>query len=1015
MNKKTLALAVQAAIVGTLSFQAFAQETPVEVKATSSTATAQQGAENKGADEKIQVTGTRIKRDSFSMATPLISIGVEDIQSAGIGSLADILVDEIPALSASYSNTSSQSSVQNTGLSTVDLRHLGTDRTLTLIDGRRVVSNSYSGNYVSLSTIPNAMVDRVEVISGGASAIYGSDAIAGVVNIITQQSKQGLDLNVRGGETTNGGGREFTIDSGYGASIDNANGYLYMGVSWDREFGLMQNDRSRSAVQSRYRYDEDEMCNQNYTLSGWECMSDVTQEDWRYKSNDIPGGHFENDWYYNDDNELKEDFNLAANGFTTSAYDWLRVPNDRVSAAVKFDYDLPNDVRVYAQLQFSQTTSVHKKAPEGQDYNDTELYVDPITGEASEISAGTIKNNNYVNGAVDNSLGLNPYIPDEISAGAGSTVTWDRTFWEVGQQTSDNKRTTVRTWAGLQGNAFDGSWDWDISVGYGTFKQHQKRLNELNIINLGYGLDVEYAEDGVTVQCQDDEARANGCVPVNIFGIGSITEEAADYIRANPTLTTRNTQYNISGYMTGDLFAMPAGMMSAAVGFEYRKDKQDLDTDELFRNGGMTFNMVPTFSGSIDVKEVFAEVYVPLLTSLSAEASVRVADYSHVGMTTSYRVGLMWEPIEGLGIRSNFAHALRAPSITETWSPPRGDYDSVSDVCDGTTATSTGTTDNNCRLDPAIAAVIALSGVFESNGSSTYSPNAGNADLKEESADTFTLGMTWAPTFVKNLQFAIDYYDIDVDDAIASTDNSTILRECYNSELGYSDSNPFCQLISRDAEGDISQILQVEENQNNETARGYDIAMSYEHGLSTYGKLKFRADMTHMIERSKTSQGTDGLITTEYVGELSSGVFANEASTSVTWYTGDWRVQWRTKFKSSAVDDHTRVADWELVRDANLAAIAAGEGVADWETPAYLYYGSYITHDISVNYDLDLKQIEDMDIYAGIRNLFDNQGPFVANSGTGDLGLVADGIGNYLSEYGRGTGRFAYVGVKMSF
>ena len=244
---------------------------------------------------------------------------------------------------------------------------------------------------------------------------------------------------------------------------------------------------------------------------------------------------------------------------------------------------------------------------------------------------------------------------------------------------------------------FDGNWDWDVSLGYGKFKQEQLRLNEINVFRAANALNAEYADDGVTIQCADADARAQGCVPMNLFGEGSITKEAADYIRANPTITTNIEQTTLMGYIAGDLFDMPAGPVASAFGVEYRKDEQRVAAGGGAAEGGITFNYVPTFAGDVSVYEAFAEMALPLLKdapgakSLTAEVSARVADYSWsgTGLVGSYKTGLIWQPIDGYAIRANWARAQRAPTITELMSPPRGDYDSFDDICDGVTATST--------------------------------------------------------------------------------------------------------------------------------------------------------------------------------------------------------------------------------------------------------------------------------------------------------------------------------------
>ncbi|WP_102796430.1 TonB-dependent receptor domain-containing protein [Bowmanella denitrificans] len=1003
MKKKLLTLAIQAAVFSSASVMA----QQVDVTPTQSSNAAQVEEQQVKEVEKISVTGSRIKRDSFSMSTPMMMMGKDDLVDSGIGELADILVDEIPSISAGSSNTNSQGSVQNTGLSTIDLRDLGTDRTLTLIDGRRAVSNSYSGNYISLATIPAAMVDRVEVITGGASAVYGSDAIAGVVNIITENNKTGFEIDVRGGESTEGGAREFTIDTGYGASFADDRGYLYAAVTWDRQFGLLAWDRDRSQYESSFDYDAEKMCNANNTIDGDQCMRDITMDDWRERSNDISGGRFEsNSWWYDADNNLREDFKEERDGYDTYEWDILKIPVDKLASALKVNYDLTDDLRGTFQIHYAKNKSGRTNSPEGQDYNDDELRINPLTGASELVMPGTISPDN-------------PFVPAVIAEMAGKSVTWDRRFDEVGNVITENTRTTIRTSAGLQGTLFDGQWDWEASVGYGKFKQEQRRFNEISITKLALGLDAEYAADGTTIQCADEQARAAGCVPVNIFGINSITPEAADYIRANPYINTDITQFNAQAFMAGDLFEMPAGMVAAAFGVEYRRDTQKVDTDVALRGEAITFNDVPPFSGEVKVWEAFGEATVPLLKDapaakrLDLDLSLRLADYSqkNIDLMSSYRAGLMWEPAEGYAVRANYARAQRAPNITELVSPPRGDYNSYSDICDGVTATSTDAGHEACRQEPGIANAINLYGEF-TDGNTGYSPNAGNENLKEETADTYTLGITAAPSFIENFNIALDYYDITIKDAITSIGNEEILKECYDSSVPFGEGNAFCGEITRDSEGNITQLIQRQFNLAEETARGYDISMAYKYDLDDLGALSFNLNFTHVIERSVTYEGNDGLETLNYNGELSSGVFTDRATASVTWRYDDLRIRWKTKYKGSVVDDHGRVEDWELLKAENQAKLDAGTGgIANPETPMYLFYGSYITHDLSVSYNLELDGGMDLKLYGGVRNVFDKESAFVPN--TGDI--VETGDGNYEGEYDGGVGRFAYLGAEIRF
>jgi len=1011
MNKNLLTIAIQSTIFTAATvfvpstFAANAQELE-SIEKSALESPKKESKVEKEVTEKITVTGSRLRRDSFSVATPLATMDRESIEDTGIGSLSDILIDELPQISEGSSNSNSQSSVQNTGLSTIDLRELGTNRTLTLIDGRRVVSNSYSGNYVSLSTIPSGMVERVEVITGGASAAYGSDAIAGVVNIITKQDDEGFKFKARGGESAEGGAKEFGIDVDYGTEFDNGRGYVFLASSYDKEYGMTYYDRDRAQVNDAWTYDDDQMCNAMYTNVGYQCMRDITQADWSSLSDSIPGGVFDEEsssrpdagfWY--DQNGLRNDWWEEEYGIDTNQFVMLRVPDEKASVALKVDYDLSDDVMFYSQMQYSYNRSINNKAPESEDECDSIVTHSTETGEFGKDCIGRIPKNN-------------PYMPEEIRDQASSKgVKWDRNFAEVGNIITDNTRTTLRTWAGLQGTMLDGDWDWDLSVGFGKFKQEQTRYNELYVANVRNALDVESDGNG-GYQCVDADAVAAGCVPLNLFGEGSITPEAADYIRANPTITSNIKQTTVLGYIAGDLFEMPAGPVATAFGFEWRKDQQSVETN--VPEGGVTFNYVPTFKGDVTVSEIFGEAAFPLLKnvsgakSLTAEVSARVADYSWsgTGLVQSYKTGVVYEPVEGYAIRGNWARAQRAPGITELLSPQRGDYDSFDDICDGVTATSVGTVDDNCRTHPGIMATIAAEGEFDISDSG-YSPNVGNKALKEETADTYTLGVTMAPAFIEDFQVAIDYYNITIKDAISSFSNEDILQYCYDSATPFGPDNSFCQDLQRDpTDGQLTTVLQRVYNVDEISTNGFDVAAEYKYDLGDYGRLRFKADYTKVLEYTQTVQSPDGLATTNYEGDLSQDIFENKASASVTWYKDGLRVRWSTKYKGKIVASHSRYDDWkddmasndERCSEGSADCIENPESLAFWDLP------SYVRHDLSASYSMDIKNGGKVRFFGGVNNVFDNNGAFI-------LG----GKGNYDSNYGGGKGRFFYAGAEIKF
>lgn len=1010
MNKKLITIAVQAAIYTAIvgSTSAFAiSEQEIEKQAVQTSEVSEKNAEEK--IEKITVTGSRLRRDSFTVATPLVTMDREAIGDTGLGEMGQILVENMPSLSYGTSNTTSQSSVSNTGITTVELRDLGTNRTLTLIDGRRVVSNSKSGNYVSMSTIPSGMVQRVEVITGGATATYGADAVSGVVNIITQSGKEGFDFKARGGESTDGGAKEFTLDANYGQSFADDRGYLFFSANYDKDYGLKYSDRERASQQASFRYNGDTMTNEILTSDGYQSFNQTPMSDWRSLSDGTLGGIFQesskfDEIYWYEGQELKSapyDAYLEEKvGINSRQFVQLKVPSERISAALKVDFDITDDITFYSQVQWSGNYTVNDKSPEDSGDSETATYTDRVTGEPGTINLGRIP--------IDN-----PYVPAEIRETAGQykdRIYWDRRYGEVGPVSTDNERETVRAWAGLQGTMFNGDWEWDISAGYGKFHQVQYRNNEIDVFKAKNALDAGYAADG-SIQCNDAEARADGCIALNVFGEGSITPEMANYIRVNPTLNVYNEQANVMGYVTGDLFDMPAGQVATVFGFEYRKDTQEAVTDDALTYGGVTWNLIPAFKGSISVAEVFAEASFPLLRDLPAvehlslEASVRLSDYDiqNVDLVSSYKLGFLWSVGEGVNVRGNYAIAQRAPGVNELYEPAAGDFDSFDDICDGVTATSTGAGHDNCRLEPGIAAAIVADGEFDDD-SNGYSPNAGNPELYEETGTTVTFGVTYEPTFFDGFSIALDYYDIAITDAIDEFGNEQILAQCYDSSITLGQENEFCGVIKRDDEGQLEEVLQRSYNIDELGTRGIDIAVAYAYDMNEFGRLKFKMDWTHMLEHSKTVTGNDGEVKEDYVGY--GGIFEDKAAASVAWYLDELRVRWSTTYKSDALRSFSGQESWEedMANNAQLCSAGDTDCVANPESLAFQEYDAYFKHNLSVSYNIEMDDDSAVRVFGGVNNIFDDKGEFYYG-----------GRGNFGSEYDAGRGRFVYLGAEISF
>lgn len=991
--------------------------------------------------EELVISGSRIVRNEFDSAAPLVTFGEDEIAESGVAEISE-LIAELPAAASSYSENTVTGNVQNSGLSSVQLRNLGDNRTLVLIDGRRTVSNSANGNRVSLSTIPSGFIRRVEVLTGGTSSIYGSDAVAGVVNIITENRHTGLEFGVRAGVTDEGGGEETNYEITWGDRFSDGRGYILVSGSYEKDWGILATDREWATRQVDYAYDNGvNMFDTLYINEDGELTSDYQPagtfppNTYHDLSSNILGGAFRGSsssrrrFYIGDQLvplgpntvtgepvEIRESdpgntgyFLQNRDGYNQREGRSLSIPRERYLFAAKVDYDLGGDTEAFGQIQYSRVETLEHREPEGASETTTFQVIDPDTGESSEVTIGRIP----CRRATGSSAGhCNPFVPDEIRADVstdGSGLRWQRRFAEVGDRSYQNTRETIRSWAGLRGKVWS-DWDWEASLGYGRFEQNQVRRGNLNGYNLMQGLDA--IEVGGEIVCRD---QSNGCVPVNLFGEGAITPEAADYIRVELEQNAVITQTNFLAYATGDLWQLPAGPLAAAFGVEYRRDEQQLRGDPLSQYGGSTGNIVPNFEGSIEVYETFAEFSAPLvrdrpgIRSLSIDGSLRLAHYDieNVSGVVSYRGGVQWAPVDDVRFRFQYARAQRAPDLAELYSPARGDFDSVPDICRGVTPASTGQVAQNCLADPGIQALFlqqAADGedqVFNPGGGSIYSPNAGNLELREETADTMTFGVVLRPRFLSGLTAAIDYYDISIDDVISEYSNEDLLIQCYDSALS-ADANPFCGYITRNPNtGNISQILQRQFNLSSLTTRGIDVAVQYRFDLERIGvpgRWDFRYDATHVLEHSLTFEGAEETTVSDRKGDLSAGIFEYRSRASIRWTLDNLRLRWTTRYHGEIVDSRTRLAAYEELLLTNPAA----------ERPMFLWIDGVFRHDIYAGYDFEVGGHE-FRLYGGVHNVFNEISPFLP---TGDV--VSGRLSNYNSAYDVAGRRF-YIGLTANF
>jgi outer membrane receptor protein involved in Fe transport len=944
--------------------------------------------------ERVEITGSRIRSISDTSLAPLQVFNAQDIAASGVVNIQELLLKSPVMGEPGISRTNSNFATSSAGVSTIDLRNLGTARTLVLINGRRVVSGVPGDMSVDLNTIPTAFVERVEVLTGGSSAVYGSDAVAGVVNIILKKNFEGVAIDAQVGQSSRGDdkGGQFNLTfgtSGPKGSLMGHFGYSHQGAvySRDRDFAAVDQysegagftgDPATVFKPVRPFYSSYAPQGRFFT-DGEEAPSSITFD---RNGNVIP-------WSTNGSSTL------AATGFNRSEFRTIAVPTDRYLFASKGEYQLSENHSAYFEgtYAFTKTTSRLEPFPLGAE----DIY--PATG-------GQVPAEFLVNGV----LQRNPMVPDIIYNTAIDTngdglrdYYFTRRLAEVGNRGNTADRDTFRIVSGLKGILFS-NWDYDLYGAFGATKESQVSSGQVNVLNFRNALEAvpdvnDINGNGNTTEgiCLDANARAQGCVPINIFGYNTITPAALQYVTAPGLLSTYTQQNLFGGVITGEPISLPAGKLGVAVGFEYRHEFARSEFDPLQQAGLNAGNAIPRTAGGFDVKELFTEVKVPLLKDLPAvkmlnlTAAVRGSDYSTVGSTLSWNTGVEWAPTSDLRVRATRSKSTRAPNINELYSPPSQDFPTgLSDPCVGVTAVSTGPNDNACRAAPGVMDNINANGSFTLNQSDLQGVsgfNRGNPKLQEEDGKSWTIGLVFAPTsisFLKNTSFSLDYFNITVDQAIVSTPRQFILDQCYAGNAS------FCSFITRrptavgaNSAGSLEFIDSAVTNSGGLATKGFDLAVNYADKVGP-GRLGVRAKYTRLIDGYTIP--LPGADKDYFAGEV--GAAKDRLGLTLSYAMGDWSFTSQTTYiGKSSLDDQFLKSTFDLPRDAI-------------QVPSKTY------NDFQVSYAFN----KTSSVYVGIDNAFDvKPAPVISGLPGNDTGTETN-AGTYDP-----IGRRWYAGVRLRF
>lgn len=969
-----------------ISTPAFAQDAaPAPEPAPDAAPAAEETAAAPAADKDIVVTGTRIRRPDLESNVPVATVSSQDLVRDAATNVQDTL-NELPQVGVGSSRTNTNFLTSGNGVATVNLRNLGSSRTLVLVNGRRYVAGLAGTSAVDLNNIPTDFIQRIDVVTGGASAVYGSEAIAGVVNFILKDKFDGIQVRGQYGITDEGDNPRymaaFTAGTNWGADD---RGSLIAHFSYDKDKGLLSRKREISS----------EDC--YFDICGPGAYSSYSPQG-RFQLLDSDGAAqagFEGGSLFSFDTSN----NVVAGGgagFNRNAVRRISTPIERYLAAGILGYDITDDIRAFGEVTYSKVLSSSA--------------IEPLALDAADIYDGSAAQGFGI--PIDN-----PYIPTEVrdqiaayNAAALADADPDtnpitqlgfrRRQNEVFDRSNDNKRDTWRVATGLKGT-FAGEWDWETSYVYGRL--HDVTSSE-DIDNARYrnALDAIELSDG-SIVCRSESARAEGCVPINIFGFDTASPEASAYVRAVVPKSEDiiNQQHVVSANVANsNLFALPAGDVGLAVGAEYRKESSVDDLDILTNTGGNSGNVIPDTKGKFDVWETYAEINVPVLKDtfidrFDVTGAVRYSKYSQdqVGGVFSWNTGAELEPFKGLRLRGMYAKANRAPNISEFASAPSETFAGVNDPCDQTTATSTGEVADACRAIPAIADAIADNGIFEYTLADLQGINGfigGNPDLKEETAKTITLGAIIQPVQVRGLSLTVDYFDIKVKDAISSVDRDLSIEQCL-----LTGDAAFCGNVFRDANtGFVTRVDAQLMNVASLKTRGVDFGLRYGRSLGWIGddRIDLSGNYTYLIDYKTQANPTAPVV--ESVGGV--GYSKHRATARATYQNGRASFSWQTNFIGKAVGDKDFVGD-DTVYGDTLTLDELNK------VDAYFY------HDVQLRYELGADR--QYALYAGVDNLFDKKPPFLPGTPFSASPTGTETAADVYDPFGR---RF-YAGVQLKF
>ncbi len=788
--------------------------------------------------QTVVVTGSRIQRPELDSTTPILALTQEQMQSQGLTNVAEVAA-QLPQFAPAFGASRTQSTFSGaefSGLNQFNLRNLSPERTLTLINGRRAPGGRTVSTGIDFNLIPTANIERFEVLTGGASAVYGADAVAGVVNLITRKNFEGVEFGANYSETSDSDNKS-------------PGGYIFLGGKWgDVGRGTLTIEyQKQGEVSCRDR----EICSEDFAwldseappIRGPAAYSGVAPIA-KFQAGTTGAFFTARNGSYTTSSGALIPFATAVDGYNRNADRTLAIPTKRVMVAAEGEMKLPANLTAFAEFNFGESRTF---APfEGHPFQSSQ--------PGSLFGGGPGVDGLQPSVPIDN-----PFIPAALRAAAlangvdpqDGILNWQQRFNAIsGERGADNTREMYRAAAGIRGGfesiaGFGSDFEWEVSHVYGSTTLESLTDGLVGTDRLYYGLRVEPdpARPG-QYQCADPGARAAGCIPINPFG--AYTQEMKDYLSVTAGQRGRNDLEDTTAFISGTLFDLPAGGLKAVLGFERRSFRGFLDYDELINNALVSGNQI----GDVDpvktvTREWFTEVEVPIVRdlpfakSLDVSGSYRRTNPEGQEKYNTWGYGLNWQPISDLRIRATKARAVRQP-VPDDLSGVGQTFGTIADPCTVARRNQNATRAANCLAD-GVPANYAPPLTVEQSVSGFV---GGNPNLTPEVGDTLTFGFVWQPSFLQGFSLSVDRFEIDIEDVINTVGRQTKADLCYDTA-----ERLFCDDLNRGVNSNTPgnwALISVNDQLLNVAAvniSGLDVDVGYGFGLGSdeqLGRLRLR-------------------------------------------------------------------------------------------------------------------------------------------------------------------------------